>query len=59
VGLVDEKTSVIYVVVPAKGMKSANEELVKYADAKVKLTGKLVEKGGLKMFLYTKVEQAL
>src|SRR5512142_24456 len=58
VGLVEEKTSNVYAVVPAKGMKGANEDLVKYADAKVKLTGTMMEKGGTKMFFYTKVEEA-
>lgn len=58
VGILEEKTEKLYVVVPMKGMKGANEELVKYANVKVKLTGKMMEQGGMKMFLYSKVEEA-
>ena len=57
VGILEEKTQKLYVLVPSKGMKGANEELVKYASQKVKLTGNFVEKGGAKMFFYTKVEE--
>lgn len=56
VGLVEEKTAKLYAVVPAKGMKGGNEELAKHADGKVKLTGSMMEKGGTKMFFYTKIE---
>ena len=58
VGILEAKTEKLYVVVPAKGMKGANEELVKYADKKVTLTGTFMEKSGQKMFFYTKVEEA-
>ena len=58
VGIMDSKTKKLYIVVPAKGMKGANEELVKYADQKVSLTGNFVEKNGAKIFFYTKVEEA-
>jgi hypothetical protein len=58
VGLVEDKTAKVYVVVPEKGMKGANEELVKFADEKVKLTGSMKEKGGTKVFFYSKVEEA-
>ena len=58
VGVVEEKTANLYALVPAKGMKGGNEELVKYADKKVKLTGSMKEAGGTKMFFYTKVEEA-
>ena len=57
VGILEAKTEKLYVVVPAKGMKSGNEELVKYADKKVTLTGTFMEKSGQKMFFYTKVEE--
>lgn len=57
VGILEEKTEKLYFVVPSKGMKPGNEELVKFADQKVKLTGTLLEKNGAKMFAYTKVEE--
>jgi hypothetical protein len=56
VGIREEKTENLYLVVPGKGMKPANEELARYADQNVKMTGKLHERGGIKMFAYTKVE---
>ena len=58
VGVVEDKTEKLYVLVPERGMKGANEELVKYASHKVKITGTFREKGGQKMFFYTKVEEA-
>lgn len=58
VGILEAKTEKLYVVVPAKGMKGANEEMLKYADHKVKLTGMFMEKSGQKMFFYSKVEEA-
>jgi hypothetical protein len=58
VGLLEDKTETVYTVVPkSPGMKGANEELVKYAAEKVKLTGTVVEKGGAKLFVYSKVEE--
>lgn len=57
VGILEEKTDKLYMVVPTKGMKPGNEELVKYADQKVKLTGTMLEKNGVKLFTYTKVEE--
>ena len=57
VAILEEKTRSLYVVVPKKGMKGANEELAKFAAQKVRLTGELLERGGLKMFAYTKVEE--
>jgi hypothetical protein len=57
VGILEDKTEKLYFVVPSKGMKPGNEELVKFADEKVKLTGTLLEKNGAKMFTYTKVEE--
>jgi hypothetical protein len=59
VGIVEDKTDKVYVLVPkSPGKKGANEELVKYAAERVKLTGNAVEKGGQKLFVYTKVEEA-
>jgi hypothetical protein len=58
VGILEAKTEKLYVIIPAKGMKGANEELVKYADKKVIMTGLFMEKSGQKIFFYTKVEEA-
>ncbi|HEV8538510.1 MAG TPA: hypothetical protein VGR15_06240 [Bacteroidota bacterium] len=58
VGIMEEKTDKLYIVVPKAGMKGANEELSKYAEKKVKLTGMMMEKYGVKMIAYTKVEEA-
>ena len=58
VGIMEEKTAKVYIVVPKAGMKGANEELAKYAEKKVKLTGMVMEKNGIKMIAYTKVEEA-
>ena len=57
VGILEDKTDKLYFVVPSKGMKPGNDELVKFADQKVKLTGTMLEKNGVKMFAYTKVEE--
>jgi len=57
VGILEDNTDKLYIIVPSKGMKSANEELLKHADQKVKLTGKMLERSGVKMFAYTKVEE--
>jgi len=58
VGIVEDKTDKVYVVVPkSPGMKGANEDLVKYAAERVKLTGNVVEKGGQRLFVYTNVEE--
>lgn len=57
VGVVEDKTDKVYVLVPQKGgTKGANEELVEYAAQTVKLTGSVVEKGGQKLLVYSKVE---
>ncbi|MBI4547988.1 MAG: hypothetical protein HY707_08410 [Ignavibacteriae bacterium] len=57
VGILDAESKNVYTVVPKTGMKGANEELVKYVTQKVKLTGTFMEKGGQKIFFYTKVEE--
>jgi hypothetical protein len=57
VGIIDDKGNV-YTVVPAKGMKSANEALVKYAAKRVTLKGKVIEKGGVRLIHYASLEPA-
>lgn len=58
VAILEEKTGKVYVVVPAKGQKGANETLVQYAAETVTLKGMFVEKGGTKVFAYNSVETA-
>ena len=58
VGILEEKTEKVYTVVPSKGMEGANDALAPYAAQKVALTGSFREKGGMKLFVYTKVEEA-
>lgn len=57
VGIVDDEGNV-YAVVPAKGMKGANDALVKYAAKRVTLKGKVLEKGGTRLLHYASVEPA-
>lgn len=57
VGIIDDKGNV-YTVVPAKGMKGANEALVKYAAKRVTLKGRVMEKGGARLLHYASVEPA-
>ena len=57
VGILEEKTDNVYVVVPKKGMDGANKSLVKYVAEKVKLTGAIVAKGGARLFVFSKVEE--
>jgi hypothetical protein len=58
VGVLDQKSDKIYLVIPKAGMAGANEELLPYVAQKVKLTGTFAEKGGQKVLIYTKVEEA-
>ena len=58
VGILEDKTDSVYTVVPKGGMKSAGEELTSFIAQKVKLTGTVVRKGGERLFIYTKVEEA-
>ena len=58
VGILDEKSEKVYLVVPKAGMKGANEELLPFVAQKVKMTGTFAEKGGQKILIYTKVEEA-
>ncbi len=57
VGILDDKTEKVYTVVPKKGMEGANKSLVQYVAQRVTLTGSIVEKGGAKLFVYTKVDE--
>ena len=54
-GIVEDKTGMVYVLVPEKGTKGANEALVKYAAKTVTVKGKVVEKGGSKLLLYSSI----
>jgi hypothetical protein len=58
VGLLDEQTEKVYTIVPKKGMEGANKSLVRYVAERVKLTGTIVEKGGTRLFVFTRVEEA-
>ena len=58
VGVLDEKTGDVYTIVPAKGTKGANEALLKFVAKKVKIEGKLLEKGGNKILAYSSIEEA-
>jgi len=58
VGVVDDKTGDVYTIVPAKGTKGANEALLKFVAKKVKIEGKLLEKGGNKILAYSSIEEA-
>lgn len=57
VGIIDDNGNV-YNVVPAKGMKGANETLVKHAAKRVTLKGKVIEKGGVRLLHYASLEAA-
>lgn len=57
VGLLDAKGN-IYTLVPTKGMKGANEALLPYVAKNVTVKGKLAEKGGAKLLVYSSVEEA-
>lgn len=56
VGVLDEKTGDVYVIAPAKGMKGANEALLPYVAKTVTVKGKVIEKGGSRILLYSSVE---
>lgn len=58
VAILEEKTGNVYIVVPAKGQKGANEALVEYAAETVTLKGMFIEKGGTKLFAYNAVESS-
>jgi len=56
VGILDEKTGDVYTIVPAKGMKGANEALLPYVAKTVTVKGKVIEKGGNRLLLYSSLE---
>ncbi len=55
-GIVEDKTGTVYILTPEKGTKGGNEALVQYAAKTVTVKGKVVEKGGSKLLLYSSVE---
>jgi len=55
-GIVEDKTGTVYILAPEKGTKGGNESLVKYAAKTVTVKGKVVEKGGSKILLYSSLE---
>lgn len=57
VGILEEKTGNVYTIVPAKGQKGANEALLKFVARKVRIEGKLLEKGGNTILAYSSVEE--
>ena len=58
VGILEDKTEKVYLVLPGKG-GGANSDttITKFIAGKVKLTGTFYEKGGMKLFKYTNVEE--
>lgn len=54
-GIVEEKTGVVYILVPEKGTKGGNEALVQHAAKTVTVKGKVIEKGGSRLLLYSSV----
>lgn len=56
VGILEEKTGKVYILAPEKGTKGANESLLPYAAKTVTVKGKIMEKGGSKVLLYSSVE---
>lgn len=57
VGVVQDKTDEVYVVIPAKGMKGANEDLLPFVAKRVTLKGKIIKKGGVKIFAYASIAE--
>ncbi len=57
VGLLDEKGT-LYMLVPKKGMKGANDALAEHAAHTVMVKGTLQDKAGMKVVHYTSVEMA-
>ncbi len=54
-GIVEDKTGTVYILAPEKGTKGGNEALVQYAAKTVTVKGKVVEKGGSKLLLYSSI----
>lgn len=55
-GLLEDKTDKVYTIVPKKGMEGGSA-MTQYIAQKITLTGTMVEKGGAKMLVYSKVEE--
>lgn len=55
-GILEDKTNAVYLVMPAKGMEGGSEALAKHAAQKVTMTGTLTEKGGQRLFMFSKIE---
>lgn len=56
VGILEEKTGKVYILAPEKGTKGANEAFLAYAAKTVTVKGKVTEKGGTKLLLYSSIE---
>jgi hypothetical protein len=57
-GILEEKTGVVYLVGQSKkAMAGANEMLIPFVAEKVQVTGRVFEKGGMKLLLINKVEK--
>ncbi len=57
-GILEEKTNTLYVVGQSKvAMKGANEMLIPYVAEKIKATGRLFQKGGIKFLLVSKISK--
>ena len=55
-GILEDKTNTLYVAGQTKvAMKGANEMLLPFVAEKVKVTGKVYEKGGIKLLLISKI----
>lgn len=57
VGIVD-KDGKTYTLVPARGMKGANEALLPFVAKNVTVKGTVREKGGTELLYYTSVEES-
>ena len=56
--ILEEKTGKLYLAGQSKeAMKGANDMLIPYVAEKVKVTGRLFEKGGMKLLLISEVSK--
>lgn len=57
-GILEDKTGLLYLGAQSKkAMSGANEMLMPYVAEKVKVSGRLFEKGGMKLLLISKIEE--
>lgn len=57
-GILEDDTNALYVAGQTKSaMKGANEMLLPFVAQKVKVTGRVFEKGGVKLFLINKINK--